>query len=242
MTEVKLYQVGGSVRDRFLKMKTKDIDFAVEAESFDTMREFLVERDFEIFVETPQYFTIRARFPKDNAFTFPGIDTAGMTVDFALCRTESGYTDNRHPDVVGVGDILTDLSRRDFTVNAIAIAEDGSVLDPHNGLDDLDHRRLACVGDPLDRFTEDPLRILRALRFSVTKGLYLDTRMADVLREPAVVKLLETVSEDRVRDELHKMFKHDSLHTICCMSDFMLICNTIFSKFNLWLEPTTAKR
>lgn len=242
MTEVKLYQVGGSVRDELLGFHSKDIDFAVEAESFEQMRNFLVERGFEIFVETPQYFTIRARFPKDGSFSFGNLETKGLTVDFALCRHDGLYSDHRRPDSVEVGTIFSDLKRRDFTVNAIAVGVDGSRVDPHNGMADLVQLRLRTVGDPLERFTEDPLRILRALRFSVTRDMWFAADLKNTLYSPAVPEMLQLVSEERVREELHKMFKNDTAASMRLFECFPALRDGIFDGFNIWLEPTTAKR
>lgn len=242
MTEIKLYQVGGSVRDELLGFGSKDIDFAVEAESFDQMRDFLVEKNFDIFVETPQYFTIRARFPKHNTFAFGNLKTKGLTVDFALCRHDGLYSDHRRPDSVEVGTIFSDLKRRDFTVNAIAVDADGLRVDPHDGLADLAERRLRTVGDPLERFTEDPLRILRALRFSVTRDLRFTPDLENTLYLPTIPEMLQLVSKERVREELHKMFKNDTARTMRLFEVFPAIRDEIFDGFNIWLEPTTAKR
>jgi tRNA nucleotidyltransferase (CCA-adding enzyme) len=165
----RFFQVGGSVRDKLLGVKSKDIDYAVECESFDAMREAILAKGGKIFVETPQYFTIRANVP-----------VLGAT-DYVLCRKDGAYSDGRRPDSVEVGTIFDDLARRDFTVNAIAIdTETGALIDPHGGAQDLTARVLRCVGNPVDRFNEDRLRIFRAARFSLTKGLtvHLDTFFA----------------------------------------------------------------
>lgn len=124
---IRIFEVGGCVRDEILGVPSKDIDFAMEAPSFQAMKEYMEAENFKIFLETPEYFTIRAKFPNSS-----------LVADFVLCRKEFGYSNNRHPDLVEVGTIYDDLSRRDFTINAIAKSLDsGEFLDPHNGIDDL---------------------------------------------------------------------------------------------------------
>lgn len=133
MSSIKFYQVGGSVRDSFIGLKSKDIDYAVEAPSFDAMREAIKERGGEIFLETPQFLTIRANVPGMGA------------CDYVLCRKDGEYVDGRRPETVTAGTILDDLARRDFTMNAIAIAEDGTILDPFDGRKDISQDRKSVV-------------------------------------------------------------------------------------------------
>jgi len=146
---MKLYQVGGSVRDILLTPNSipKDIDYAVEAESFEEMRETLIGRGFQIFLEKSEFLIIRAKCPRTN-----------HVYDFSMCREDGVYSDARHPDTVTPCSIYTDLSRRDFTINAIAIDEDNQILDPHKGQEDIDTMTLRCVGVARDRLREDSLR------------------------------------------------------------------------------------
>src|SRR6478735_1674813 len=159
--KAKFYQVGGCVRDSLLGVESKDIDFSVEAPSYEAMREAVIERcggnPESIKVDKPEFATIRAIDPKLGG------------VDFVLCRKDGAYSDGRRPDSVEMGTLLDDLARRDFTVNAIARADDGSLIDPFNGQADLKLRLLRCVGG-VDRLREDSLRMLRAFRFAITKG------------------------------------------------------------------------
>lgn len=158
-----IYEVGGSVRDSLLNIPHKDHDYAVECDSFETMKEYILNEKFTICVEKPEYGHIKAI--KDK-----------KVVDFTLCREDGYYSDNRRPDSIKVCNIYSDLNRRDFTINAIAInVENGEVLDPHGGETDLENKIIRCVGKTEDRMYEDPLRFLRALRFSVTKDMEIDS-------------------------------------------------------------------
>jgi tRNA nucleotidyltransferase (CCA-adding enzyme) len=225
------YQVGGSVRDELLGLKAKDIDYAVEADSFAGMREAILARGGEIFLETPDYFTIRARVPELGA------------CDFVLCRKDGAYKDGRHPESVEVGTIYDDLARRDFTVNAIAKGEDGTILDPHEGTKDLKSWRLRCVGKAEDRFTEDGLRMLRAIRFGITKNLTLDHDIKTCLSNPTFFgPRMVGVSVERIREELHKCFAYSTTATLYWLRTYDLFSHYLFDGKKLWLKPTLEAR
>ena len=232
---VNLYKVGGCVRDELLGLRSKDIDFAVEASSFEEMENFIKAEGGRIFLSKPEFFTIRAKL-------------AGIDADFVLCRRESGYSDGRRPDKVEVGTIDDDLARRDFTVNAIAvpvrlchmgIVPSACYHDPFNGIADLKSRTLRCVGNPADRFTEDSLRLLRAIRFAITKDFAVDKSVSDCLWNPDIVKLLVNVSQERIREELHKCFKHNTLRTLNMLQYYPIVRDMVFNDNSLWLKPTT---
>lgn len=236
--DVRLFLVGGAVREivRGFPEKVKDWDFAVEADSFIGMRDWLKTNGFEIFLETPQYFTIRARAPREG-FTFAGMDMAGRTFDFALCRTDGEYSDGRRPDEVAVGTIESDLSRRDFTMNAIAMDASGKLVDPFRGQQDILREEIRCVGS-VERLREDSLRMLRAIRFSVQLGFDLDTDIHNFLVLYTNSLLLENVSQERIREELAKCFRIDTLTTLGLLSIYHWISVQIFSEENMWLMPT----
>jgi tRNA nucleotidyltransferase (CCA-adding enzyme) len=234
---VKLYLVGGAVREivRGFPEKVKDWDFAVSARSFSHMREYLIENGFEIFLETPQYFTIRARAPKDT-FTFAGLDMTGKTFDFTLCRSEGEYSDGRHPDEVKVGTIRTDLARRDFTMNAIALDAAGGIIDPFGGAEDIKTGLIRCVGTT-ERLREDSLRMLRAIRFAIQLDFDLSNDIIGFLSDANNALLLENVSHERIREELTKCFKADTLETLYYLQRYHVIASLIFSG-GMWLLPT----
>lgn len=228
---VKLYKVGGAVRDQLLGLQSKDIDYAVEAGSWEEMRDY-IEDHGKIYLETPQYFTIRAH-----------VDGLG-DADFVLCRKDGEYRDGRRPETVEVGTLADDLARRDFTMNAIAIDVDTNVLvDPYDGYTDLQNGLIRCVRSAQDRFAEDALRMLRALRFSITKNMRMDPDIEGALGSRSLLQLLdEKISWDRKKDEVFKMFKHDTVKTLMILNRFPAIKALLFDNKPLWLEPTLKER
>lgn len=235
---MKMYLVGGMVRDRLLGRKSKDADFAVEAESYEQMRATLEAEGFKIFQERPEFGTIRAQFP-------PGDERieqfATRDADFVLCRIDGAYSNGRRPDSVEPGTLHDDLARRDFTINAMAMDEFGSIIDPFNGQVDLRFKVLRCVGDPEVRMNEDFLRALRAVRFAVTLDFQIGAELMRVLRSDSVIRGVAKVTHERRREELTKAFGHDTISTIRQLEDvspkFMKAALT-----DLKLEPTSKTR
>lgn len=235
--DLKIYLVGGAVREivRGNPDKVKDWDFAIEAKDYDTMAAWIKYQGFEIFVETPQYMTIRARASKP--FFFAGMDMSGRTFDFALCRTDGEYSDGRRPDTVEVATLESDLSRRDFTMNAMAMGTDGKIIDPFNGKDAIESKEIRLVGG-VERLHEDPLRMLRAIRFSLQLDFYLDDEIWAFLGNGYNTHLLKKVDENRIRDEITKCYKIDTYETIKVLQGLYHIEHFIFKETNIWLMPT----
>jgi tRNA nucleotidyltransferase (CCA-adding enzyme) len=200
---VKIYKVGGCVRDELLGITSKDIDYSVEAESYDAMKSYILSLGCKIYQERPEYVTIRAKYGKED-------------VDFVLCRKDGAYSDGRRPDEVTIGTIYDDLARRDFTINAIAVDEEGNYLDPFNGRKDIEDKIIRCVGST-DRLKEDALRILRAYRFCITKGFELDHMLSEYMGV-GVYSLLENISAERITQELNKCFDHSLSKTFWVIS------------------------
>lgn len=245
MTDFIMRKVGGCVRDDLLGLRTKDIDFSVEApalvgrpaeEGFNALREHLEREGFHIFVETPEHLTIRAQFPRGHALR--GV----MTADFVLCRREGPYSDGRRPDFVHVGTLADDLARRDFTVNAMAEDVDGTVIDLFGGQEDLATRTLRCVGDPFDRFREDALRVLRALRFIVVKDFEPAPSLSHAVQSDEVIEAVAAVSVERREHELRLMFQHDTIATLEMLQHRIRpeLCAAAMS--GIKLNPTTKRR
>lgn len=227
MMEITLYKVGGFVRDAILGIPSKDIDYAVEAPSYAAMREYIATRG-KIYVENPEYLTIRAKMGVEDA-------------DFVLCRKEGEYTDGRRPDEVTMGTIDDDLARRDFTMNAIAMRTDGTLYDPYGGCEDIENKLIRCVGEAEDRFREDSLRLLRAVRFAITKGFDILPEIALALNDPELLDLLKNVSQERIREELGKAFRADTPRTLDMLAKYTMLRDKIFEDNMLWLEPTNKK-
>lgn len=240
MTNVELYLVGGAVRDHFRDRKSKDWDFAVEADSFSAMRDWLNENGFNIFAETPKYLTLRARAEMDR-FQFGSLDLTGTTFDFTLCRTEKDYTDGRHPDSVEIGTIYDDLSRRDFTMNSIALDKAGRTIDPFDGVTAIYDMDIICTGG-VARLEEDGLRIMRAIRFGVQLLFMLDYDIQDFLKSKAAVEALSLISEDRIREELNKALRISTPDTLWQLNRYPKIKNHIFHDTGISLEATSSKR
>lgn len=218
---MEMYLVGGIVRDMLMGLKPHDHDFTVVLPSLDIlgaydpfaeMRRNLESRGVEIFVETPEFLTIRGRFSRDD------VEYPGVAADFVLARKDSLTSDGRRPDYVEPGTLLDDLSRRDFTVNAMAMKHLGDscheVIDPFGGQLDLNSMTLRFVGDPMTRIREDALRVMRAYRFCVTKGFTLDYIAREAIMSKEVPELLAKISEDRRAEELSKMFRFDTLASL----------------------------
>jgi tRNA nucleotidyltransferase (CCA-adding enzyme) len=233
---MKFYEVGGAVRDELMGVSSKDVDFAVEAQSFEHMEAELKTRGFTIFLSTPEYFTIRARVPKDSP-----LHKRTEVADFVLCRKDGIYKDGRRPESVEAGTILDDLARRDFTVNAIAKDEDGNLIDPYNGADDIKKQWLRFVGNPMERIQEDGLRVLRFYRFLLIKNLYSDEVTWRAVRSNISAEMVRKVSIERIKDELEKMFVFDTQRTLGIMSGMTAELNEAIFRNGLWLMPTLKK-
>jgi tRNA nucleotidyltransferase/poly(A) polymerase len=131
----------------------------------------------------------------------------GMNIEVTTYRHDGPYVDGRRPEyVVYLDDIVADLARRDFTVNAMAFdPATGELVDPYGGADDIERCLIRCVGDPAHRFSEDKLRMLRAIRFAATLGFDVDTRVVDAAR--SLAPEIEQVSVERIMDELMKTMR-----------------------------------
>jgi tRNA nucleotidyltransferase/poly(A) polymerase len=236
--DVRAYLVGGAVRDRIRGIPSHDWDFAVEARDYDHMDRWIQDLGFRVFVRTPKTFTIRARC--EDSVSFAGIQMEHQTYDFVLCRKDGVYTDGRRPDSVTAGTLYDDLARRDFTCNAIALAEDGTYVDPHNGQKAIEEKVLRLVGGR-ERLVEDGLRVIRALRFYVTTGFTFDAKLRVALRSDEAAEALSKVSANRIRDELNKMLKHSLFDSIDVLAEFPDVIEIIEDK-GVWLKATSETR
>ena len=205
----KLYLVGGSVRNILIYKEhalqnIKDWDMTTNA----TPEEMLT-----LF---PSAFY-------DNTFGTVGIPVKSLietehpgVVEITTFRTERGYTDRRHPSEVKWGKTIEeDISRRDFTMNAIAMEFTGDkaeintsqLIDLYHGKEDIEKKLIRCVGDPDVRFKEDALRLMRAIRFAAQLGFQIESNTLEAIMHDA--ELLNSIAQERVRDELMKILASD---------------------------------
>ena len=239
------YEVGGRVRDEILGLESKDIDYvAVPTEAllkdissahtmFGVLEGYLRAEGFEVFLVTPDCFTIRAKFPA-------GHKHQGVA-DFVMARKETGYIPGTRTPIVVPGTLFDDLQRRDFTLNALAKDEDGNIIDFFEG---RRHLKIGQLITPLDckiTFDDDPLRILRAVRFCITKGFYMGAYMDGVIQDYDYETKMGVVSTERIREELFKCFKHNTIETLKYLHEFPALRNYIFRDNTLWLKPTMEK-
>lgn len=227
---IRIFEVGGSLRNELLGRPAKDRDFAVLAPDYQTMQQYLLDNRCTFYQERPQYVSIRARHPDLGA------------VDFTLARRESFYTDARHPDsVTPAHTIEEDLARRDFRMNAMA-REVGStkLIDPFDGQADIQTRIIRCVGETLDRFREDRLRVFRALRFACQ----LDFALSGSVEKGIwywVAEDFQPVTAEMIQIELCKAFAADSFRACCLLHQFPILLAVLGAK-KIWLKPTLEER
>jgi tRNA nucleotidyltransferase (CCA-adding enzyme) len=233
MTDIRFFRVGGCVRDELLGIESKDIDFAVEAPSFDAMLAAVEARCSKVFRDKDGS-PIGAEF-----FTLRGLDPELGPVDFVLCRKDGPSSDGRRPDFVEPGTLFDDLARRDFRCNAMARDEFGTLIDPFGGRGDTEAHRLNFVGVAEDRLAEDALRAFRALRFAVTKGFDM-TADCEFAIGSMHKGAFDGVSTERIRDELLKMFAKDTAAALRVLMRFPLLLEVALDR-GLWLKPTTEK-
>ncbi len=186
------YVVGGCVRDSLLGREPHDFDICTSA----SPREMLaVFHDYTVLQTGLKHGTVTVMVDSEP-------------IEITTFRTEGGYRDHRHPESVSFVKTLTeDLARRDFTINAMAYHPAIGLCDPFGGENDLKTGVLRCVGNPKQRFEEDALRILRALRFAATYGFTIEPQTAAALHESA--QLLTAISAERVKEELCRMLVAD---------------------------------
>ncbi len=185
------YLVGGAVRDFLLKKNPSDWDVATNASPQDVMKIF-----HRVIPTGIEHGTVT-------------VHLLSKEIEVTTFRQEEGYSDSRHPDkITYTNDIKDDLSRRDLTINAIAAnLADGIIYDPFGGQEDLKKKIIRTVGKPYDRFMEDGLRPVRALRFSAQIGFKIDGETFDAISNPDIQEKIKSISIERFRDEFSKMLR-----------------------------------
>jgi len=193
------YAVGGCVRDFILGREPYDWDITTNAKPEE------IQKIFQKSVYENQFGTVAINTEsKDERLSAKGGSASGgKIIEITTYRVEEKYTDKRHPDIVKfTNKIEDDLSRRDFTINAIAY--DGKkFIDPFNGQKDIKNKTIKAVGKPQKRFNEDALRLMRAIRFAVQLDFPIEPETAKAIKENS--NDIVAISKERIRDELVKI-------------------------------------
>ena len=211
LSELPIYAVGGCVRDHLLGIEPKDVDLSSEL-TIDEIIDYCNSKGIKTVVTGEQYGTVTILLDKSYEHTTFRKDL---------------NCDGRHCDVEYVNDLVTDLSRRDFTINAMAMTYSGRVIDPFGGRKDLSLGVLRCVGNSVNRFTEDLLRIIRLYRFK-SKFDYI---IAEETEEAAIELLpilnnniFNTISIERVVQEFNKVFENNEYNCGSFLTSMWFIC------------------
>lgn len=245
MTETfQFFEVGGCVRDSLLGLSSKDVDFSVVAQeglfqdaatAFAALEAHLVEEGFKVFESRPEFLTIRAQVAPEHPLRLQT-----NVADFVLARRDGPYSDGRRPDFVLPGTLQDDIFRRDFTVNALARDVRGEIIDLVGGVSDLESQLLRFVGDPQERIAEDGLRVMRCFRFYITKGFSVAEETWEVCTSEFGAEMLSQVSAERVREELNKMFRANTLHSLRLLGELPRFTQEAIFRDGLRLDATFA--
>jgi len=190
--------VGGCVRDLLRKTEPEDWDIATNAKPEEIQKVFA-----DSFYEN-KFLTVTVRTKSKN----PKL----KEIEVTTYRLEAKYSDKRHPDEVRFAKtIKEDLARRDFTVNAVAVSINGTkkeIVDPFSGQEDLKKKIIKTVGNPEERFSEDALRMMRAVRLATTLGFTIEENTAKAIKKNSI--WLKEISQERIRDEFLKIIMADN--------------------------------
>ena len=204
------YIVGGYVRDYLLKKSSNDIDIATSARP-------------EVLEEL---------FPDGESHPYGGIHLkkGPYTIAITTFRKELGYENRRPIQLEFINDIDTDLQRRDFYINAICMDAQENIIDPLNGRKDLCDEVIRSIGDSLTKIKEDPLRILRAIRFATTLDFTIDARLQETIRKNA--HLTQTISKYRIKEEYSKILSSPNYQKGLDLSEELGLTKYLFIEYN----------
>jgi tRNA nucleotidyltransferase (CCA-adding enzyme) len=221
------FVVGGAVRDLLLNRNVYDYDITTNADPNAIQMVFEDYIKYEIGIK---YGTVSVLIDKDK-------------IDITPYRREDNYTDHRHPELISFSsELKEDLSRRDFTINAMCLDKDSNIIDMFKGKEDLENRLIRCIGDPDRRFEEDGLRILRAIRFMTKLNFSIENSTSISIHKNK--DLLNYISEERKREELLKILS--SRYAFKAITEYLDVFNTFMPfdrperKINNFSDPLYA--
>lgn len=228
--------VGGCVRDFLLNRTPNDFDITTNATPLQIEEIF---KDYHVIETGLQHGTVT-------------VVIESVTVEITTYRIDGSYSDGRHPDNVQyTSQLKDDLSRRDFTINAMAYNHNVGIVDQFNGIHDLNSKLITCVGEPQKRFSEDALRIMRAIRFSSQLNFSIEKNTSKKVHE--LKDTLKKVSVERIAVELNKLIMGEKPHEILML--YSDIISTIipeivpcigfnqhskYHKYDVWEHMTIA--
>ena len=199
-----LYLVGGSVRDYLLGISLTDLDAVTNAKP----------EVLKIFLKDANY-----KYAKYGSVSY--VTPSGFKFDITTLRKEKAYKDSRHPGYIKfVHKLSTDVKRRDYTINGLYLDGNLKVIDYVHGQSDLKNKVLRMIGNPNKRLVQDPLRIIRALRFVADYDLTLDKKLESAIRNN--IDLLEKLNEEKIKQDILKIKNQDKEKV-----------SAIFDKFNI---------
>ena len=209
------YLIGGCVRDYLLDISCNDIDITT------SMPLDELKNHFSYIDNGSNYLSITIKYE-------------GINFEITHFRKDISYTDHRHPVVEEVDNLYEDTIRRDFTINALAFDADKKIIDYHNGINDLKEKQIKAIGDPLKRFEEDALRILRALHFASKLNFKIENNTLEAIKAKSY--LLSSLSNERIYDYLVKLVEAKYSKGIDYIKQYDLF--RYIPDFNDWLNST----
>lgn len=210
----KAYVVGGCVRDSIMGREPNDWDVTTDADPEQIQKLFASFRTVETGIKHGTVLIVSGKTP----------------VETTTFRIDGEYSDNRHPDkVTFTKNIVDDLARRDFTINAMAYNEKDGLIDPFDGQNDIRNKIIRCVGDADTRFNEDALRIMRAIRFSSVLGFSIEEKTAEsIIRNE---NLLSGIACERITTELLKLLCGNNVFNV--LSEFRSVIGVFIPELKL---------
>lgn len=224
---IKTYLSGGSVRDKLLGIKSKTYNYTAVA--YLSFRGFIkiVNKEGKIHKAWPNYLAVKAKLKNKD-------------VNIVMARTDEEYRDGRHPDdVMQTRSLKEDSLRRDFTINAMYMGDNGKIYDFHNGRQHLKEKKIVCIGNPQEKFKEDYTRILRAMRLSSQLNFSIDR--STLIAMGKVAHNIHLIEPNILRNEINKSLEYDSVKTLKMLNHLDIWDVLKSNKLNLFLSTKEVR-